>query len=1058
MANAAKKIVVIGNGMAGVDAVEAILKLRSDFQITVFGDEPYTNYNRILLSDVLAGKTTKEKIILHPKEWYDHHGIDLRLAVKVVAIDPDNKMVTDATGAITPYDHLIIATGALPFVPPIPGREKEGVMVFRTMEETEAIITASRTHKQAVVIGGGLLGLEAARGMINHGICVTVVHLADRLMDQQLDSAAAALLKREIERMGIRVLLNATAEEMLGEGRVTGVRLATGEILTAQVVLITTGIRPHIALAKAAGLAVNRGIMVDDRMESSLPGIFAIGDVAEHRGKTYGLVSPLKDQAGAIASAIAGDGTHQYHGTICETTLKVAGIDLVSAGDFLGGNGSEDLVFVDPEKGVYKKCVIRGNLLTGFVLLGDIREGARLFGLMVRKEEILKHKAHLLGGVSVDEVQDEISGIAALPDADFICTCNSVTKGAIVCAIREKGLKTREAVAKATEATTGCGSCAQWVDDLLAWVKATPQLPVVSVTPLEEKGALLKMLDVEKIKQEGLGLDFYRLKELGTRGLTPDDYYRLKTYGLCGQKHPGYFMLRTRVPGGRLTAQQMEQFAEIAETYGRGRIYITARQALEINWVRVDDALDLFDRVKAMGLANRSACGHTVRNVVACPHGGISEEGVIDVQPWAKLVSDYFVERSDRINPTMPSRLNISFAACQKCASDAAINDIGFVAVSRETAEGKKEIGFEVWLGGSLGPHPILGFKWQDFIPATEALPVCQTILALHTKYGDRTKGRTRLKFLIEAWGREKFIERLEKLFVDKRALPENMGIAPAMGEADPPAWLQRLIAFWMPGRSSLPEGAKRQRQKGYLSVTVAPMLGEIRSEQFRALTKIAKQYANGVVHFTKEQAAEIHWIPSAQLTRVIKKLHAVGLSLQGELGGPKVMTCPGGEFCVLAVTHSRGTARDILKHYKPEDPHKAALLKTISVHISGCSTNCAKHHLGDIGLEGVQEEGGGYSYQLFLGGKVEGGVQLGEVVRTGVTDEMILPAIDAVLEAVLRNRHERESFQEVVSRVTPREIASQIEARLAAFATQHSEGHEMVEMVPDLMEMEVER
>ncbi len=1046
---ASLKIVVIGNGMAGIATVEAILKCDKKAAITVFGDEPYTNYNRILLSDVLAGVIPKEKIILNPPEWYKDHGIDLHLGVAVASIDPGRQVVTDATGGTTPYDYLIIATGALPFVPPIPGREKEGVMVFRTMADMEAIMTASRTHQQAVVIGGGLLGLEAARGMINHGICVTVVHLGDRLMEQQLDPTAAALLKREIERMGIRVLLNATTEEILGNGKVGSVRLATGETLPAQVVLITTGIRPNTSLAKTAKISVDRGIIVDDRMETSISGIFALGDVVQHRGKTYGLVSPLKDQAGAIASAIVGDGKHQYHGTVCETTLKVAGIDLVSAGDFLGGGGSEDLVFVDTEKGVYKKCVIRNNRLTGFILLGDIKEGARLFGLIVRKEEITSHKAHLLGGISVDEVQSEISGIAALPDKDFICTCNSVTKGTIVCAIREKGLKTREAVAAATEATTGCGSCAQYVDDLLAWVQATPLLSPAGAMSVEEKGLFLKTLDVEKIKQEGLGLDFYRLKEFGTRGLTPDDYYRLKTYGFCSQKHPGYFMLRTRVPGGTITSLQMEAFAQIAETYGRSRIHITARQGLEINWVRVDDALDIFDRIKAVGLTTRSSCGHTMRNVVACPHGTIAEEGILDVQPWAELISDYFVERSDTINPTMPSRLNIYFAGCRKCSYDAAINDIGFAAVSRETPEGKKEIGFEVWLGGSLGPHPILGFKWRDFIPVAEVLPVCQAIFAIHTKYADRTKGKSRLKFLIEAWGREKFIERVEYLFADQRNLPENRGFAPVIGKKEQPP--QRLIASWMPIPSFLPEGAKRQRQKGYVSVTVAPPLGEISAEQFRGIAKIARQYADGIVHLTKEQTAELHWILAIRLKQVINRLHAIGLSLQGELGGPKVITCPGAEFCVLAVTHSRGVARDILKHYRPDHPKKAALLATLSIHISGCPNNCAKHHLGDIGLAGVWEVAEKrYSYQLFLGGRIEGGVQLGEMVRTGITDDTIVPTIDAIMDMVLEQGGE--SFSEAVRQITPKEISLRLEARMAAFEKNKLEA---VEMIPDFVEIE---
>ncbi|HET6371171.1 MAG TPA: FAD-dependent oxidoreductase, partial [Nitrospiria bacterium] len=287
------RLVVVGNGMAGVAAVEEVRSLRSDVSITIFGDEPHPNYNRILLSEVLAGKQSKEGIFLNPLDWYSKHGIDLRLGVRVCAVHPLERQVTDGYGRTTPYDRLLLAMGGRPFIPPITGMERPGAFVFRTLDDCDAILEQCRTDKEAVVIGGGLLGLEAARALINHGVRVTIVHLMDRLMERQLDPIGGALLKREMERLGITVLLDASASEIFGrDGLIEGVRLGDGRMIPAGMVLVCAGYRPCTDLARTAGLSVDRGVVVNDRMQTSDPNIFAVGDVAEHRGKVYGLVAP----------------------------------------------------------------------------------------------------------------------------------------------------------------------------------------------------------------------------------------------------------------------------------------------------------------------------------------------------------------------------------------------------------------------------------------------------------------------------------------------------------------------------------------------------------------------------------------------------------------------------------------------------------------------------------------------------------------------------------------------------------------------------------------------
>jgi nitrite reductase (NADH) large subunit len=1059
------RLVVIGNGMAGIAVVEAILKTGAPVSITLFGDEPQTHYNRILLSDLLAGKTEAERLLTRPRSWYTERGIEAKLGIAVTAVDPAAKRVIDASGGATPYDALVIAVGGLPFVPPIPGREKKGVFLFRTLEETEQIIAAARSSRRAVVVGGGLLGLEAARGLINYGVSVTVAHLADRLMEQQLDPPGASLLKRELERMGIRVLLKTTAEAILGEERVTGVRLTTGEELPAGMTLICTGIRPNLTLAQAIGLKTNRGILVDDRMATSLPGIFAVGDVIEHRGKTYGLIAPLKEQAEILADVVIGKDQRRYPGTICATTLKVAGIHLTSAGDFLGGRGADELVFIDTEKAIYKKCVIRQNRLAGMILLGDNKEGPRLFNLIQKGEDVTALKDSLLGNVSVEGGAGVMSGVAALRESDLVCNCNSVTKGTILAAIREKGLKTRDEVAACTQATTGCGSCSQLVDDLLSETIKTPaKAPATAIvaekSPAKAGPGALKTLDLEKIKQEGLGIDFDRIREEGTRALSPEDYYRLKTYGICSQKHPGYFMLRIRIPGGAVTHTQLTGLADLADTHGRGWGHLTVRQDLELHWVRVEDALDIFKTLEAIGLSTRSACGHTLRNVMACPHGTVAPDGLFDVQPWAQRITDYFVKRSDLINPTMPNRLNVYFAGCQECAPDAIINDIGFVAVERTLSDksdlSDKKLGFELWVGGSLGAHPILGFKLKEFISPPDALAACQAIFAIHTKFGNRNKARSRLKYLIEQWGREKFVEMFEKVFLEKQNLPENREVPlPSLADSGrrPPLWKRignRLNPVSIPASS----GITPQRQPGYVRLTVAVPLGELRAEQLRAVGRIARRHGNGIVHFTKDQNLALHWIPVRKIGRAVQALKAAGLSVKGKESGPALLACPGTEFCTLAVTHSQGAARDLLR-FLPETPEKAALFRSISIHLSGCPNSCAKHQVADIGLAGTMTPVGElrrFSYQLFLGGQVEGGVRLGEMVRKGITEEMVVPTVDALVGIVATHRLPGESFQETVARLGTDQVASLLEKEIGPLAPELSEA---VTMIPDLIEVQ---
>ncbi len=400
------RLVMVGNGMAGVRTLEELLKIAPGlYDVTVFGAEPHPNYNRILLSPVLAGEQTLDEIVLNGWDWYAQHGITLHAGCTVTEVDRGRRLVhaTNAAGETVsaPYDRLILATGSQPFMLPVPGARLDGVLAYRDIADTQAMIDAAARYRQAVVIGGGLLGLEAANGLMKRGMEVTVVHVGDWLLERQLDAAAAGLLQGALERRGLRFLLRAQTEALLGDadedgrsGRVRAVRFKDGSEIPAQLVVMAVGIRPDTRLAERMRLHVNRGIVVTDTLQTVTdPRIYAVGECAAHRGVAYGLVAPLFEQAQVLADHLAQQGIGRYQGSLVSTKLKVTGIDLFSAGDFQGGEGTEEIVLSDPAGGIYKKLVLKDDRLVGACLYGDTADGPWYWRL-------------LRAGMAVDEVRD----------------------------------------------------------------------------------------------------------------------------------------------------------------------------------------------------------------------------------------------------------------------------------------------------------------------------------------------------------------------------------------------------------------------------------------------------------------------------------------------------------------------------------------------------------------------------------------------------------------------------------------------------------------------------
>ncbi len=396
---ARQSLVVIGNGMAGMRTVEELLKLSPElYDITVFGAEPHGNYNRILLSPVLAGEKKMDDIMLHTRQWYVDNGITLHAGDPVVHIDRRRRLVRSKSGREVWYDRLLLATGSTPFIVPVPGHKLPGVIGFRDIQDVDTMLEAARTGGSAVVIGGGLLGLEAANGLLRRGMQVTVVHVTDSLMNQQLDKPASLLLKNALELKGFRFMLDAHTAEIVGDKRVTAVRFKDGTEIPADLVVMAAGVRPNIALAKDAGLHCERAIVVDDTLQTYDPRIYAVGECVQHRSATFGLVAPIWEQAKVAGAHLGRSGHRRYVQSATPTKLKVTGVDLYSVGDFIGGDGSEDLVLRDPRRGVYKRLVLAGNRIAGAVLYGDVQDGPWYFNLIQNRTDISAMRSRLLFG------------------------------------------------------------------------------------------------------------------------------------------------------------------------------------------------------------------------------------------------------------------------------------------------------------------------------------------------------------------------------------------------------------------------------------------------------------------------------------------------------------------------------------------------------------------------------------------------------------------------------------------------------------------------------------
>ncbi len=712
-----ERLVVIGNGMAGVRTVEEILKLDPErYAITVIGDEPYGNYNRILLSPVLAGENTIEDIILNPPEWYAENGIELIKGVAAVTIDRVAREVELADGRRVPYDRLIIATGSRPFILPVPGNDLEGVIGFRDIADVQTMLEAARTYDKAVVIGGGLLGLEAANGLMKNGMDVTVVHLMETLMERQLDATAGEMLRRSLEERGMKFVMPAETVEILGDetGRVRAVKLRDGRELEAQLVVMAAGIKPNISLAKEAGIHCERGIVVNDYMMTFDPRVYAVGECVQHRGVTYGLVAPLYEQARVLANHLAGRGWMTYEGSVTSTKLKVTGIDLFSAGDFLGRPGTEEIVMKDERGGIYKKLVIRDNRLVGAVLYGDTVDGTWYFQLIKDGTDISDIRARLLFGQA--HLGDSGHGgdeaaVAALPDEAEICGCNGVTKGEIVAAIKEKGLFTLEDVRAHTKASASCGSCTALVEALLAHTLGGDY----SATPAEKPLCGCTDYTHDQVRQaiveNGLKSipEVMRFLEWKTPNGCSSCRPALNYYLLCAWpgeyqddrasrfinerahgniQKDGTFSVVPRMWGGVTTPAELRAIADVAEKYNAREVKVTGGQRIDLFGIRKEDLPKIWADLAKAGMVSGHAYGKALRTVKTCVGSQWCRFGTQD--------STGLGIKLEKLTwgSWMPHKFKMGVSGCPRNCAEATIKDFGVVCV---------DSGYELHVGGNGG-------------------------------------------------------------------------------------------------------------------------------------------------------------------------------------------------------------------------------------------------------------------------------------------------------------------------------------------------------------------
>ena len=717
-----QKLVMVGNGMAGVRTLEELLKIAPEmYDISVFGAEPHPNYNRILLSPVLAGEQTLDEIVLNSWDWYKENHISLHAGKKVVAVDRVKRIVKalDSNGAVTEaaYDRLLLCTGSNPFILPVPGKDLPGVIAYRDIADTEGMIDAASKYKNAVVIGGGLLGLEAANGLMRRGMNVTVVHVMPTLMERQLDAVAGKMLQKSLEDRGLKFLIGAQTQELTAGvephniGRVSAIKFKDGTEVPTDLVVMAVGIRPNTALAESMHLYCNKGIVVNDTLQTTTDArIYSVGECAAHRGIAYGLVAPLFEQAKVAANHLAQHGIGRYTGSLTSTKLKVTGIDLFSAGDFTGGPDTEEIVMSDPFGGVYKKLVLKDDKLIGACLYGDTVDGSYYFKLLRDGRNVADIRDKLMFGESnIGDVGHEgHSKAATMPDDAEVCGCNGVKKGTICKAIREKGLFTLDEVRKHTKASGGCGSCTGLVEQILMFTaggdySATPKTKAMCACTEHGHQAVRDGIVKHKLITIASVQQFFDWKTPnGCSSCRPAlNYYLISSWPKEAKDDPqsrfinershaniqkdGTYSVIPRMWGGETTASELRRSADAVDKYKIPTVKVTGGQRIDLLGVKKEDLQNVW---KDIGMPSGHAYAKALRTVKTC----VGSE-------WCRMGTQDSTQMGKDLERAMwrmyaPHKVKFAVSGCPRNCAEAGIKDVGIIGV---------DSGWEMYVAGNGG-------------------------------------------------------------------------------------------------------------------------------------------------------------------------------------------------------------------------------------------------------------------------------------------------------------------------------------------------------------------
>jgi nitrite reductase (NADH) large subunit len=738
---------MVGNGMAGVRTIEELIKIAPDlYDISIFGAEPHPNYNRILLSPVLAGEQKLDEIVLNSWEWYKENNITLHAGKKVVEVDRVRRIVKAEDGTEEQYDRLLLCTGSNPFILPIPGKDLKGVIAYRDIADTNEMIAAAGKYKKAVVIGGGLLGLEAANGLMLRGMDVTVVHVMPWLMERQLDDVAGKLLQQSLEDRGLKFMIGAQTQELTGnaEGRVSAIKFKDGVELPADLVVMAVGIRPNTELAEKMHLYCNRGIVVSDTMQTTTDArIYSVGECAAHRGIAYGLVAPLFEQAKVAANHLAMFGIGRYTGSLTSTKLKVTGIDLFSAGEFMGGADTEEIVLSDPIGGVYKKLVIKDDKLIGACLYGDTVDGSWYFKLLRDGRSVSDIRDKLMFGESnIGDVGHEGHNKAAtMPDTAEVCGCNGVTKGTICKAIKDKGLFTLDEVRKHTKASASCGSCTGLVEQILMFTaggdySAAPKLK--AMCGCTDLGHQAVRDGIRNSKLLAIS-DVFKFMDWKTPNGCPTcrpavNYYLISTWPKLAKDDPqsryinershaniqkdGTYSVIPRMWAGETTASELRRIADAVDKYKIPTVKVTGGQRIDLLGVKKEDLQNVW---KDIGMPSGHAYAKALRTVKTC----VGSE-------WCRMGTQDSTQMGKDLERALwrmyaPHKVKLAVSGCPRNCAEAGIKDVGVIGV---------ESGWEIYVAGNGGIKTEVAHFFCKLKTAEEVLEYSGAFLELYRQEG----------------------------------------------------------------------------------------------------------------------------------------------------------------------------------------------------------------------------------------------------------------------------------------------------------------------------------